>query len=226
MRAPHFHLFRGDRPNPFLNVELVPLGFTRRWLNSSGDVGPDQPFNTSYLTVRPVVFVSTEDATDAALFDLDKFQFESGIGIKLGVEWGRHSTTKRSKLVGDINASLATARAACIAAKPIVDPLAPLSKDETETDRPSRLALRSSGDLLGECAGGELLEWLRKDGAGNWAAIVKPIWGYDGNGPRGQRCGSRSTWGVGEPEAKAPRRGHDAQGSRRAHAGKRGLFRS
>ncbi|MBO6767839.1 MULTISPECIES: hypothetical protein [unclassified Erythrobacter] len=156
------------------------LGFTRRWLNSSNDIGPDQLFNTSYRTIRPAVFVSTADATDAALFDLDKFQFESGIGIKLGVEFGRHSSKKRSKLVGDINAAIATARASCIAAKSVVDPLAPLEKSETEADRPSQLGLRSGENLLGECAGKELLEWLRKDAAGNWASIVKPIWGYDG----------------------------------------------
>ena len=156
------------------------LGFTNRWLNSSGDTGPDQLFNTSYRTIRPAVFVSTADATDAALFDLDKFQFESGIGIKLGVEWGRHSSKNRSRLVGDINASLATARAACIAAKSVVDPLAPLAKDETEADRPSQLGLRFGAQRLAECAGEGLLKWLRMDGTGNWATIVKPIWGYDG----------------------------------------------
>lgn len=149
------------------------FGYTTRWLTG------DRSLRTSYLSFKPAVRISTDDATQAALFDLDKFQFADGVGIKLGVEWGRSGATKRSKVKEDIEASLAKARASCIAARRVFDPWAKPVADEAAADRSQQLSLRSGNDLLQLCMGTNLLAWLKNDASASWASIVKPVWGYE-----------------------------------------------
>lgn len=156
------------------------LSFTSRTLGYTQAEGREDLFRTSYRTIRPSVKISTADATDAALFDLDKFRFESGIGIGIGLEWGRHKSKKRSELTGSIETALASARVSCIAANRVADPLTvDRRKPKSEFDS-AGLALRSDEQVLSRCSGPHLLTWLRKDRTGSWTSIVKPIWGYDG----------------------------------------------
>lgn len=144
-------------------------------------VGPegDRSLRTSYFSIKPAVRISTDDATQAALFDLDKFQFADGVGIKLGLEWGRSGATKRSKVKEDIEASLAKARASCIAARGVLDPWAKPAAGETAAARPQQLSLRSGNDLVQQCTGTNLMAWLKNDASASWASIVKPVWGYE-----------------------------------------------
>lgn len=166
----------------------VGYGFTNRWLatriNESSDnetkkTSDTQKFHTNYRTLRLAVFGNPGDATSVTIFDLDKFRFGDGLGIKGGIEFGKHASKKRGKLEGDINAALATARASCINTRSIADPLAKLPKGTDESDRPSQLTYRSRDDVLLLCSGPNLLTWLRKDKSGSWSSIVKPVWGYE-----------------------------------------------
>ena len=157
-------------------IEIMP-GYTWRGMR-----GNAQKFRTSYVTARFGGFAKIGDDGDAALFDLDKFDLASGVGIKLELLFGLGRAKERAELETQINNKLAGLRRDCIARYSVLDRL----NSEKKGDSPPEVAeldpilgFRTPAQALEQCRGAAFSKWLAEKGYDNWKAIVRPLWGYD-----------------------------------------------
>lgn len=118
-------------------------------------------------------FGRTGKGGDVPLIDLTTSNFESGVGVLAGFEWGRSADTASAKLVSNIHDGIAKARQECLAANWIIDPLT--AKTAATDARPT-----IADNPLSQCEGNNFVEWLSRKGNANryWTAIVAPLWGY------------------------------------------------
>jgi len=144
---------------------------------SGGDTPADSDkFRSSYTRITGGGFAAIGTTGDASLFNLSDFEFSTGIGFQLGVEWGRSATKTRAELTKSFNAGIAKARRECVAYHGTLDPML---NDKDKPEGNVRDVVRNP-DPLARCQGQGLVDWMQ-DASRNsvyWSDMVAPLWGY------------------------------------------------
>lgn len=145
-------------------------------LASVGKTPDEDRFRSTYTKFTIGGFGAIGTTGDASLFNLSDFEFSTGIGFQLGVEWGRSASKTRAELRKSLYGGIAKARRECIAYYGVHDPM--LNQvDSPETN--VREVVRNP-DPSGKCEGQGLVDWMKDPSrnAGYWSDFVAPMWGY------------------------------------------------
>ncbi|WP_408077467.1 hypothetical protein [Sphingomonas plantiphila] len=165
----------GNKGDGVLDVTLART--IRRFGLAEQGATPDQDtFRSSYWKFTLGGFGAAGSSGDASLFNLTDFEFDSGVGFQLGVEWGRSATKTRAELGKTLYDGIAKARRECVAFYGIHDPML------NQADKPDaqvREVVRNP-DPIAKCEGAALVDWMKDASRSSdyWAETVAPFWGY------------------------------------------------
>ena len=176
-----------DYPTKDLNLQLTAAssdGVVRGVYNHTvrnvyeTDQGGKSLVRSRYRKFSLGAFGSNSDPKNVALFDLDKFTLEDGVGGVVGIEFGVHPGVTRKKFNERISDAMDVATRRCLQDQ--VVERTRWKADEAD-QAGTEMVFRSQEKLAAACSGEKFYKYLSEEEnkAQSWQDIVKPIWGYE-----------------------------------------------